>query len=231
MDESKRWVNPEATEFLHQAEESARRYEAHPLGARIPMTKARLWLMQSNLEEATQWAERYQTQRAQDEVNLAYQRQFADITLARVRLAQGKPDVDLLNHLLQTAQAGGWQSNVIELLILQALLFNLQGDNEQAVTALTKALALAEPEGYVRLFVDEGAPMADLLRTVIKQGIYPAYVGKLQASFMPTVGEGQISSQALIDPLTDQELQVLNLWQLASLTERLPPNWWWLWVR
>ena len=64
-----------------------------------------------------------------------------------------------------------------------------------------------------RLYPDEieGVPLANLLRIVIKQGIYPAYVGKLQASFMPSVREGKIPSQALIDPLTGRELEVLKL--------------------
>jgi LuxR family maltose regulon positive regulatory protein len=201
----------EATEFLQQAEESALKSGAHPVGARMPMIRARLWLMQGNLEKATQWAARFEAQREQDNINLAYQRQFTEITLARVRLAQGRPDLDLLKQLLQTAQAAGWQNNVIELLILQALSFSSQGDTAQAVAPLEKALALAEPEGYVRLLVDEGAPMAGLLRIVIKQGIYPAYVGKLQASFMPSASAGKIPSQALIDPLTGRELEVLKL--------------------
>jgi LuxR family maltose regulon positive regulatory protein len=201
----------EATEFLQQAEESALKSGAHPVGARMPMIRARLWLMQGNLAKATQWAARFEAQREQDNINLAYQRQFTEITLARVRLAQGRPDLDLLKQLLQTAQAAGWQNNVIELLILQALSFSSQGDTAQAVAPLEKALALAEPEGYVRLLVDEGAPMAGLLRIVIKQGIYPAYVGKLQASFMPSASAGKIPSQALIDPLTGRELEVLKL--------------------
>ncbi|MFC1975700.1 LuxR C-terminal-related transcriptional regulator [Chloroflexota bacterium] len=201
----------EATAFLQQAEELAQKAGGHPVGVRMPMTRTRLWLMQDNLEAATQWADRYQAQREPEQIILAYQRQFAEITVARVRLAQGQPDLDLLSDLLQTAQAAGWQRNVIELLILQALSFSLQGDSGQAVTILEKALALAEPEGYVRLFVDEGVPMANLLRIVVRQGIYPAYTGKLQASFMPLVGEGKISAQALIDPLTNRELEVLKL--------------------
>ena len=92
----------------------------------------------------------------------------------------------------------------------------MQGDIAAALASLQRALALAEPEGYVRMFVDEGMPMAQLLREAAKQGIIPSYVHQLLAAFGETgkAGEAEVrtsSTQALIEPLSERELEVLRL--------------------
>ena len=89
----------------------------------------------------------------------------------------------LLERLLQAAEAGERTGSVIEILVLQALAHQTQGDIPAALLPLERALTLAEPEGYVRMFVDEGPPMAQLLREAAARGIMPAYTGKLLAAF------------------------------------------------
>ena len=97
-----------------------------------------------------------------------------------------------------------------EILVLQALADQARGDIPAAVAALQRALALAEPEGYIRIFVDEGPPMTSLLRAVTKQGITPGYVRRLLAAVSQT-GDSSPVSQGLIEPLSERELDVLRL--------------------
>ena len=109
--------------------------------------------------------------------------------------------------------------SVIEILTLQSLAYEAQGDTPLALASLERALALAEPEGYLRIFVDEGRPMSLVLSKAIARGIMPDYGGKLLAVFET---EGLIigdkssfakikSSQPLIEPLSERELEVLQL--------------------
>jgi LuxR family maltose regulon positive regulatory protein len=114
------------------------------------------------LDEALDWA-RERGLSAHDD--LGYVREFEHITLARVLLARYKSDreeryiheaMGLLERLLQAAEEGGRMGSVIEILVLQALAHEAQGDSPAALVPLERALALAEPEGYVRIFVDEG---------------------------------------------------------------------------
>jgi LuxR family maltose regulon positive regulatory protein len=100
--------------------------------------------------------------------------------------------------------------SVIEVLVLQALAHQANGDLTAALVPLARALALAEPEGYVRLFVDEGAPMAALLGTAAQRGLAPDYVRRLLAAF-GTAEESTPAKQDLIEPLSERELAVLQL--------------------
>jgi ATP/maltotriose-dependent transcriptional regulator MalT len=130
--------------------------------------------------------------------------------------------VELLTRLLAVAEAGGWMGDVIEILILQALALQAQGATTQALTTLGRALALAEPEGYVRLFVDEGAPMAALLAQCAERRTQSdrllKYIEHLVGAFPEPQRQAQIvrrstldRSNALIEPLSERELEVLRL--------------------
>ena len=95
-------------------------------------------------------------------------------------------------------------------IVLQSLAHEAMDDMGQARIPLQRALALAEPEGYVRIFVDEGAPMAVLLQAAARQGIAPDYSRQLLAALGPAPA-GPPAKQPLIEPLSDRELEVLRL--------------------
>jgi LuxR family maltose regulon positive regulatory protein len=180
----------------HAALESIRRCEAWfeqtPIGATGPARawlaacQARLWVRQGDLTAAAQWAQ--DCTRAGDS-ELGYIQQ---LTLVRLRLAQSHNDIGgrllgeasaILAQLLPAVAAREWTRYSIEGLVLQALVCQAQADRTNALAALERALTLAEPEGYVRTFVDEGAPMAALLRAADRHGIAPAYAARLLAAF------------------------------------------------
>jgi LuxR family maltose regulon positive regulatory protein len=183
-----------ALDLLHEAERAYVRDffpNVHPVAA----MKSRVWVMQGRLGEAKGWA-RQQGLSAQD--SLSYLRDFEHITLARLLLAQYRSDHDdhaerflleameLLRRLLNAAEEGGRAGSALEILVLQALAYHAQGDMPAALLPLKQALALAEPEGYVRMFLDEGMPMEALLREAAKRGIAQSYVRRLLVAFGET---------------------------------------------
>jgi LuxR family transcriptional regulator, maltose regulon positive regulatory protein len=125
----------------------------------------------------------------------------------------------LLERLLQAAEAGERTGSVIEILVLQALAHETHGDISAALGALQQALTLAEPEGYVRLFVDEGMAMAILLEEAAKRWPAHRYVRRLLAAFgaareadQPAGAEdGMPVKQGSSEPLSERELEVLRL--------------------
>ena len=177
-----------ALDLLHEAE---RLYmsDFFPNVRPVAALKTRVWVAQGRLGEALDWA---REQGLSVEDDLSYLREFEHITLARVLLAQYKSDradrsmleaMGLLERLLQAAEEGERTGSVIEILVLQALAHQMQGDIPAALVPLERALTLAEPEGYVRIFVDEGQPMAVLLEAAAKQGIALNYVRHLLTAF------------------------------------------------
>jgi LuxR family transcriptional regulator, maltose regulon positive regulatory protein len=181
----------------------------------VPALRARLLVAQGSLGEALGWA-RERGLSVDDE--LSYLREFEHVTLARVLMAQHATGVAgrslhdatrLLGRLLSAAEAGERTGSVIEILVLQALARQALGDIPAALAALGRAVTLAEPEGYVRVFADEGPPMAALLKAA-KQGIARNYVRRLLAAVTGTE-HGRPTAQALIDPLSERELDVLRL--------------------
>ena len=114
--------------------------------------------------------------------------------------------------MLEIAKPVGYVQVVITILVYQALAYKAQGLLDQALGSLKEAITLAEPEGYMRTFIDEGAPMKDLLRQVDFTGIAKDYVGKLLTSFpRDDTSETFVSSQPMMDPLSERELDVLEL--------------------
>jgi LuxR family maltose regulon positive regulatory protein len=183
-----------------------------PIGA----LKARLWIAQGRLAEALGWA---REQGLSVEDDLSYFREYEHITLARVLIAQHKSDgadhaihdaMGLLDRLLEAAEEGKRAGSAIEISVVQALAHQAQGDIAAALVLLERALTLAEPEGYVRTFVDEGPPMAALLRETAKLGVAPDYVHRLRAAFRKAEGKTP-TTQPLIEPLSERELEVLRL--------------------
>ncbi|HEY0125646.1 MAG TPA: LuxR C-terminal-related transcriptional regulator, partial [Blastococcus sp.] len=134
--------------------------------------------------------------------------------LAEYAAAPSRPALDgataLLERLLQAAEEGGRTGTAIEVLALQALAHQARGNLPAALGSLHRALTLAEPEEYVRIFVDEGPPMALLLRAMAKQGSAPAYVRHLLDAFDLPEDTARVH-QGLVDPLSPRELDVLRL--------------------
>jgi len=152
--------------------------------------RAQMELAQGHLAAAIDWANSSGLSTGDDD--LAYPREGAYLALARVRIAQARDDpaapflseaLSLLDRLLQNAQSKARMGSVLEILVLRALALEAQQDRAGALCTLQRALLFAEPEGYVRLFVDEGVPMAMLLRHAYARGIVPDYVTTLLAAF------------------------------------------------
>ncbi|WP_405459990.1 LuxR C-terminal-related transcriptional regulator [Paenibacillus sp. HJGM_3] len=208
-----------AFDLLHEAENlymSDFFLDVRPASA----LKTRVWVAQGRLGEALDWAREKGLSAADD---LCYEREFEHITLARVLLARYKSDrtdrfmlevMGLLKRLLQAAEEGERTGCAIEILVLQALAYHMQGDIPAALVPLERALILAEPEGYIRIFVDEGRPMAALLEAAVKQGIAPNYVRGLLESLgnveVRATGK-QVVSKPLMEPLSERERDVLRL--------------------
>ncbi|OLB32759.1 MAG: LuxR family transcriptional regulator [Ktedonobacter sp. 13_2_20CM_53_11] len=141
------------------------------------------------------------------------------ISQARVHLAQRDPSAALAVLLpwRRQVEAKGWADEQLKVMVLQAVALHMHGDKDQAVHLLCDALALAAPGGFIRLFVDEGPPMAHLLSEVEAQGMMPDYVGKLLAILKADAQKRAHTSslpppaQRMFEPLSPRELEVLHL--------------------
>jgi LuxR family maltose regulon positive regulatory protein len=191
----------EEAERLHTQDFSP---DVRPAGA----LKTQVWLAQGRLGEAVGWARGFRKDLSVED-DLSYLHEFEHITLARLLLAQrsGLEALRLLERLLDAAEAGGRMGSAIEMLVLQALAFQMQGDLGAARVPLERALALAEPEEYVRVFIDEGSPMAALLRS---GATATRYIRQLLAAF-GTSDQRPAVKPGLLEPLSERELDVLRL--------------------
>jgi LuxR family maltose regulon positive regulatory protein len=134
------------------------------------------------------------------------------LSQARLHLAQGNPSTALavLEKMRRQAEARDWQDERLKVTVLQALALHAQGEKDQALQRLAEALAMAEPGGFVRSFIDEGPTMAALLREAAKHPTAPAYIRQLQAAFGKAEGITPLP-QLLIEPLSERELEVLRM--------------------
>ncbi len=204
-------------------------YVRNPLPERpIGALKARTWARQGRLAEALAWV---REQNLSPDDPLSYLREFEHQTLARVLIARfensrAEDDLSagcgLLNRLLQAAEGGGRNGSIIEILILQSLAHQAQGDQLRALALLERALALAEPEGYVRIFADEGEPLRRLIENLALKpnSRVGRYASSLLAAFpQPTAAGNPGSTRSevrpakhnLVEALSDRELDVLRL--------------------
>ena len=188
-----------------------------------------LWIRQGNLDPAIQWEQQYRRMLESDgSPRSLYAQEW--LTLARLLLVQSRqgrflPGEHALEEALSLgeqvrlrAEAEGQMGDVLEALVLQALVQQAQGHLQQALSVLQEALTLAEPEGYVRLFVDEGLPMTELLQQVAASGRASPYITSLlEALGVPTTQQQDVplpqtgTSSTLVEPLSEREVEVLCL--------------------
>jgi LuxR family maltose regulon positive regulatory protein len=205
----------------------------------VEIAQVRLWLAQDDLLPAERWAaSQAACFRAGDPFR--FEDEMAHIMRARVHIALNKPDdaIAILSRLEDTARSAGRMGRLLEILLLQALAMQATGNADQARLALTACLELAEPEGYARVFLDEGQPMRQLLGQWLAQasaGSLQDYAMRLLAQFdaephsapAPSeeahlVGGPSVSvGQVLIEPLTPRELEVLHLIALGRTNKEI----------
>jgi LuxR family maltose regulon positive regulatory protein len=217
-----------ALNFLDEAKRSYIRTpipNTHPVEA----LKVRVYLKQGWLSKAQEWV--YENKLSVHD-QLSFLREFEHITLARVLIAEYQHDrdehsirnaLDLLERLLSPAEAASRNGSTIGILLAQTLAFHTQENAPQALVSLKRALTLAAPENYFRLFVDEGKVMSELLAelsdslereslAVSEVDRLKVYVHKLLSAFeKPSNIHPSSSIQPLIDPLSSRELEVLRL--------------------
>lgn len=168
--------------------------------------QARLWIAQKNLAAAHRWAQAADLNQADPPVSFFFEDQ--NLTLIRLLIAQGRidPAQSLLLRLLQAATSAERTGSLIEILILQAIAFSAQHRGGDALSALEQALNLAEPEGFIRVFLDEGKPMIELLRRAVAQGVHASYALQLLNAW----GDSIDSPQSPVPPLSGRELDILR---------------------
>jgi LuxR family maltose regulon positive regulatory protein len=207
-----------ARKYIQKAEQLAHRCPTSIEIEHLRTWQARLQLAQGNLTEAGLWAE---TKGAEIADPFGPQQEFELLTLARIWLAQGKTDqaAILLERVRIRAEDAGRGGRALEAQMLQALAEQAAGREMQAVEKFTQVLARAEPEGYMRLFIEEGAPVAKLLYKVIKHTTIHLqdYAKRLLAAYLNEDTERQafqakpLPGESLIEPLSQREIEVLHL--------------------
>jgi LuxR family maltose regulon positive regulatory protein len=222
---------------LVQLDEARRGYVKTPIPDTRPIEalKAKVYLKQGRLAKALDWV-RARGLSADDEIS--YLGEFEHLTLARVLMAEYQSRqarrsllqaIGLLERLLKAAEGQRRIGSVIEILVAQALAHQVQGNLPLALVSLERALFLAQPEGYVRIFVDEGEPMRLLILAFQSRIEKPSsgqghallvYVEKLLSAFERAVEKqspthpkkpDMIEPAAPIEPLSERELEVLRL--------------------
>lgn len=197
----------EASQYMRRAEELTRsspRQDAMPL---FMIEQVHLWLLQGNLSAATRWAN---GKEKQPELTASEQ-----LAIARVGWARKQDLARVLERLADIRseiKKQGRNGLLIQILLLESLIHHAQKNPEMAMRALEECFALAEPENYVRMFLDEGKPMLELLGIASRQGIAPEYVRGLLDAFK----QRDQRAQPLIEPLSERELEVLALLNLGA---------------
>lgn len=207
-----------AMEAVQKAIDLAEDHDQRFRGGVAVATRARLWLAQGEIEKAGRWA---QERREYCEDDLGELNELEGIVLARVLLAQEKQDeaLALLDKLLYNAELVKRMGNVIEILLLQATAWQAQNRLDRAVAFLEKALALAEKEGFIQVFLEEGPAMEILLGEAVKRDVARNHAMKMKL-LTAFKGEGTPSAQVpkrgapeipMVEPLSEREIEVLQL--------------------
>ena len=218
---------PAAEEALRSAEEAIRGRSAVPeVICDLNAVRVSYWLATQQLSNASQWAQEWERS-ADPGTAFSIPKERNEITLTRVRIAEGSLDVGLqtLGRLAAAAVSAGRTGPLIEVRILQSLALHNQGDEAGALEMLNESLALARLEGYVQAYVDEGEPMREMLRACAlsapsnnrlhAQTVLAAFAA-LDLDVASTV-----RASSPIEPLTARELEILQAIEEAVLQ---PPD-------
>jgi LuxR family maltose regulon positive regulatory protein len=203
-------------------QEAERRHFPPDLRLRVEAMQAQLELAQGNLAAAIRWANTSGLAAEDDDPRYPHEGKY--LALARVRIAQSRSDpttpflqgvLHLLDRLLRDAHAKARMGSELSILVLRVLALEAQGDRASALSTLQRVLVCAQPEGYMRLFIDEGEPMRFLLRQAQAHGIASGYVSKLLSAFAeqraPMFPPLSPEPSSLVEPLTEREREVLGL--------------------
>jgi LuxR family maltose regulon positive regulatory protein len=214
----------------------------------VEAAQVKMWLAQGDWPSVDRWAATLE-ERFVSHDPFRFEDELTHITQARVSLAQNKPDeaIGLLSRLEESVRSDGRQGRLIEIMMLRALALQRVGDSAQADIALTESLAVAEPEGYVRIFLDEGQPMQGLLaqwlaherahgvahagasplrdyaiRLLTQFDAEPQLITAAKEKFSPA-GEPEVrpDKDMLVEPLSQRELEVLHLMALGSTNQEI----------
>jgi len=193
----------EADAILTQTDQSVRKHNFLPRVPEVAAAQVLLWLHQGNLQAASDLAQTHEL----------------PISQARVHLARGDTGkaLALLDAFCQQMEDKNWEDERLKGIVLQVVAYHMDGKKDKAAHLLGEALALAEPGGFIRIFVDEGPPMARLLYEALSREIAPEYVQKLLAAFPVTEPEEvastkhKVDQSKLIEPLSEREIEVLQL--------------------
>ena len=206
-----------AIQRLDQAEQ-AYRPGFYPAVRPIAAIRARIWIANGRLSEAADWA-RERGVSATDDAR--YLSEFDHLTVVRLLLARHRAHQDtsaldavsgLLDRLYAAAETAQRAGSLLEIRLLRALAYDALGNRSRAMESLTQAFVLApEPESYVRLFLDEGVPVIELLREAQQQGVADDHPRRLLTLGGAEAGAGQSRAPRTADPLSERELQVLRL--------------------
>ena len=205
----------------------------------LEAAQVKMWLVQGDWLSVERWAAALEKRFASPDP-FRFEDELTHITQARVWMAQNKPDeaIRLLSGLEESARSGGRQGRLIEIMILKALALQAAGETRQADLALANSLALAEPQGYLRIFLDEGQPMQLLLAKGLAHagpGPLRDYATRLlsqfeagtdgiaaaQPKFSPVSGPSASSGQAPFELLSQRELEVLHLIALGRTNREI----------
>jgi LuxR family maltose regulon positive regulatory protein len=229
-----KWAD--ALDALDRAYQSGESAQIPFVMAQAAALRARVLLAQGDLEAATAWAADSGLNPDDAEASHPGLREAEYLALARVHAAQDRhaESLYLLDRLMQSAQAESRDGSVIEILAIQALINQAQGNRQLALDRLERALTLAEPEGYVRVFVDEGEPMALLLadlQSILNRTVSTsvddaslrllAYTDKLLPAFSQSHQAISTQPGTAIEALSERELDILRLISLGLTNQEI----------
>jgi LuxR family maltose regulon positive regulatory protein len=188
--------------------------DIHP----VPAIRARMLIAHGRVAEARGWVQRVTVS---PDDKLTYVREYEHTTLARLLVAEASGGdaaaltiaLALLDRLAAAAETGRRDGSRLEILVVQALARQTAGDVTGALAALDAAIALAERDGYVRVFLDEGPAMMQLLKSAARRSTAPRHLQVLLRSGEGTTAVTRPAAQTggLIEPLSERELAVLRL--------------------